>query len=266
VSAVTIDVGDARLTRVSYAEVDIDPTAVGLTAREVASVAWAAPTWANGTQVRVAAAAWIVEHDGAVIVVDPAGAADDLLRAGDDARVHQEAFAASLAAAGFSRDRVTHAVATHLDGIGMFGWRTGDAWEAFFPDATLLVSRRELDALDEGFDAPGREALFELRAAGVVEPNGERVALTSAVTIEHTGGHNPGHQIVRVESRGARAVHLGHLAVVPLQLVTGPSPGVDPDAAWATLTKLRDEGGVLLGSLWPAPGAGRWRLGAFEPA
>ncbi|HEX5097500.1 MAG TPA: hypothetical protein VFX21_15845, partial [Acidimicrobiia bacterium] len=90
----TFDVGAVRLTRVSYAEVDLPPEGVGLTAAAVRSVTWAEPTWANGENPRVAAAAWIIESDGARIVVDPAQAADDILRNDNDAAFHQDAFAA----------------------------------------------------------------------------------------------------------------------------------------------------------------------------
>jgi glyoxylase-like metal-dependent hydrolase (beta-lactamase superfamily II) len=271
VSATTITVGDARLTRVAYAEVDLAPETVGLTAQQVAAVPWAEPTWARDGQVRLAAAAWIVESAGARIVVDPALAADDILRSDADASVHQEAFAAQLAEAGFARETITHAVATHLDGVGMLAWRNDDAsWVPFFPNAPLLMSARELDALDggltvEGEPLSGAGVLAELRALGVVEANGDHARLTDEVTLALTGAHNPGHQVVRVESAGERAVVLGHLALSPLHLATGPSAlNIDAPAAHAALESIRDEGAVLVGPLWPEPGAGRWHDGAFS--
>ena len=89
-----IDVGAVRLTRVGYADVDLAPETFGLTADDVADVPWAEPVWANAGQIRAAAAAWIVESEDATIVVDPALAADDLIRTESDAAFHQEAFAA----------------------------------------------------------------------------------------------------------------------------------------------------------------------------
>src|SRR5450755_3892151 len=104
----TVRVGDVMLTRVGYADVGIDPARVGLSAEDVAGVAWAEPTWAHDGEVRVGAAAWVIESGDARIVVDPAIAADDILRNDTDAAAHQEAFAALLDEAGFPRDTFTH--------------------------------------------------------------------------------------------------------------------------------------------------------------
>jgi glyoxylase-like metal-dependent hydrolase (beta-lactamase superfamily II) len=273
VSATTIAVGAARCTRVAYAEVDVAPEVVGLSAESIAPVPWAEPAWARSGQVRVAAAAWIIESDGARIVVDPAQAADALLRSGDAASAHQEAFAALLDASGFARETITHAVATHLDGVGMLAWRHDDGtWAPFFPNAPIWMSRRELDALDRGFDIAGEpvsgiEVLGQLRAAGAVTASDDVEQITGEVTLVLTGAHNPGHQIVRIESAGERAVMIGHLALSPLHLATGECPlHMDPPAAFAALEAIRDEGTLLIGPLWPEPGAGRWHDGAFRPA
>jgi glyoxylase-like metal-dependent hydrolase (beta-lactamase superfamily II) len=267
VTTLSFDVGSVRLTRVGYAEVDVPPEAVGLTAEEVRAVAWAQPTWANGDQPRAAAAAWIIEHDGARIVVDPAQAADDILRTDTDAAVHQEAFAKLLADAGFARETITHAVATHIDGVGMLAWRNDDGtWEPFISNAPIMLSQREVDSIDSG-EHPGAGRIYpHVRAA--VQSMGDREELTREVSVECTGAHTPGHQIVRIDSDGQRAVIVGHLAVVPLHLETGPCTRqhVDADAAWAALRAIRDEGTLLIGPLWPEPGAGRWTGTELLPA
>jgi glyoxylase-like metal-dependent hydrolase (beta-lactamase superfamily II) len=265
----TIDVGEVRLTRVSYAEIDLPPEGVGLTADDVRAVAWAEPAWATGGNPRVAAAAWIIEHDGARIIVDPAQAADDILRNDNDAAFHQEAFAAMLADAGFARETITHAVATHEDGIGMFAWRDDDgAWSPFFPTAPMLISQRELDAIERGEHPSDGRVLKELHAKGALQLTGEREQITSAVSLEHTGAHTPGHQVVRIESKGERAVFVGHLAVNPLHFVTGPCPALnlDPESGWKIVTELRSEDALLVGPLWPEPGAGRWDGTQLVPA
>ncbi len=266
-----VGVGSARGTRIGYIDVEVPGEVLGLDDQQI-DQPWAEPTWAHAGQVRAGAAAWVIESEGARIVVDPLQAADEILRSGADAAVHQEAFAARLADAGFARDTITHAVATHLDGIGMLGWRDDDGgWSPFFPNASILMSRRELDALDQGFEIlggppMGADALAELRAAGAVEATADREAVTGEVTLELTGGHNPGHQVVRIESAGERAVMLGHLALSPLHLAAGPSPlHMDPAAAHSAMTAIRDEDVLLIGPLWPTPGAGRWIDGALTP-
>lgn len=268
----TFRVGSVRCSRVGYVDVEVDADAVGLAAEQVAAVPWAEPAWASNGQVRVGAAAWIIESGDARIVVDPAQAADALLR-DDDAAAHQEAFASALADAGFARDTITHAVASHLDGIGMFAWRNeAGSWAPFFPNAAIHMSAQELAGLDSEYGAGGGEpvsgldVLNELRAQGAVDANDDGERITDAVTLEHTGAHSPGHQVVRIESSGDSAVMLGHLAISPLTLAMGENRlNLEPSAAFAALEAIRDEGSILIGPLWPEPGAGRWHDGALVP-
>ena len=256
----TVRVGDVTLTRVGYADVGVDPARVGLSPDDVAGVTWAEPLWAGGGEIRAGAAAWVIESGDARIVVDPAFAADEVLRNDNDAAAHQEAFAALLAAAGFPRESITHAVATHYEGVGMLAWRNDDGtWERFFPNAPILMSQRELDAIDSGV-VPSERLMSRLRETGAVRGVADHEAITDAVSIELTGGHTPGHQIVRVSSGGEQAVIVGPLAVSALHLATGECPPehMDPAGANAALEKLLAEDAVLIGPLWPAPGAGRW--------
>jgi glyoxylase-like metal-dependent hydrolase (beta-lactamase superfamily II) len=263
VSSFATRVGQVRLTRAGYADVAVDPERVGLTGEQVAAAAWAEPTWAQDGRARAGAAAWIIESGAARVVVDPLLAADEILRSDADAATHQEAFAASLAAAGAPRDTMTHAVASHLDGIGMLAWRNDDgSWAPFFPNASILFSQAELDAIDSSPRPPvGTDVLRQLRDQGAVHAAvGESTRITNEVILELTGGHTPGHQIVRIFSDGETAVVLGHLALSPIHLAASESSAlhVDPVTALATLESLRDEGALLIGPLWPAPGAGRW--------
>jgi glyoxylase-like metal-dependent hydrolase (beta-lactamase superfamily II) len=257
-----LHIGELTLTRVGYADVEIPAEVAGLTAEEVRAATWAAPVWATGEQLRAGAAAWIIDTGEARVVVDAAMAADDILRNDSDAAAHQEAFAALLEAAGFPRETITHAVATHIETIGMFGWRTDTGtWTRFFPNAPVLIPQRELDAFDEGrhpaVDGFGARAL---RALDDVRPLADHDTVVPGVAVELTGGHSPGNQVVRISSHGEEAVMVGHLAISPVHFVTGENPIEHPwpDVAEQVLDKLRSEDVVLIGPLWPAPGAGRW--------
>jgi glyoxylase-like metal-dependent hydrolase (beta-lactamase superfamily II) len=262
VTTTTLRIGEVLLTRVSYAEVDVEPEVVTLTAADVAAAPWADPAWANGDKVRASASVWVIESGGARIVVDPANAVDAILRNDNDAAAHQEAFAALLADAGFPRESITHAIATHLDGIGMFAWRNDDGtWTRFFPNAPILMAQRELDAIDHGEFVPsGKDVLAELRAEGAVQAlTGDYERVTDDVSFDFTGGHTEGHSVVRIASDGRAAVMVGHLALNPLQFAQEHDPNhVDADAVMATRRKLLAEDVVLIGPLWPTPGAGRW--------
>jgi hypothetical protein len=254
-------VGDVTLVRIPYVEIAVPAETVGLSAERVASesVAWADPTWTDGDQVRVAAAVWIVESDGKRIVIDPTSTADDILR-GDDAVAHQEAVASLLADAGYPRESIDVAVATHVDGFGMLGWRTGDGWEPFFPNAPILVSEREVAfVLDDSTFEPSGAGMFRaLHEQGAVTTVGDVHSITDDVSTRWTGKHSAGHQVLEISSRGERATFVGHLALNPVHsLIPEGRLHEDVEAAYAELRTLAD-GRLLFGPIWPTPGAMRW--------
>ena len=258
-----IAVGDIELVRVGYADVLVPAERVGLTRAQVDAATWAEPTWAEAGQVRAGAAAWLIRTGDAVIVVDPARAADDILRSANDAAAHQDAFAALLESADVLRGSVTHAIATHVEGIGMFAWRNDDgSWSPFFPNAAIFVDERELAAIDSGtHPSPSTEAFDQLRACGAVRAvSGDPFTVAPSVTMEWAGGHTPGHAIVRVTSRGDTAVMVGHLAISPIHFVSGECRQQHPDTARveSVLRALCEEAPLLVGPLWPTPGAGSW--------
>ena len=212
----TVRVGDVQLTRVGYADVEVDP-ARRRAHRRAGRGASAGPSRCGPTarEVRAGAAAWVIESGDARIVVDPALAADEILRNDNDAAAHQEAFAALLESAGFPRESFTHAIATHYEGVGMLAWRNDDgSWERFFPNAPILMSQTRARR-DRRRRVRASEPIMPLlRAQGAVQAvTGRRARVTDDVSLEHTGGHTPGHQIVRVSSGGEQAVIVGHLAV-----------------------------------------------------
>ena len=254
-------VGEPTLVRVPYADVLVDADVVGLTADEVAANRWAQPTWAEGPQVRVGAAVWIIQSEGRRIVIDPTQAADDILRTAPDAAFHQQAVADALAAAGFPRESIDTVIASHIDGIGMIAWLEDGAWSPFFPNAEIILSERELAAIaaDGPYQPQGGDAILELDTQGAVRPVGDEHVVTSEVRTTWVGAHSPGHLLVNVTSGGERATMLGHLALSPLHCVTtAPGPHLDPVAASAVLHGLGDGQRILVGPLWPAPGAARW--------
>src|SRR5262249_11357461 len=84
-------------------------------------------------------------------------------------------------------------------------------------------------------------------------------AITSAVAVELTGGHSPGHAVVRIRSDGEQAIMLGHLALTPLNLaVPKVTDHVEGAIAVERLRALLEEDAIFIGPLWPAPAAGRW--------
>ena len=259
---ITYVVGRSRITRVPYFDVPLDADVIGLTPDQVNSVPWGAPDWATPEgHVLVGQATWVVESGDRTIVVDPCGAADAFLRTGPEAVTHQAAVIAALDSAGFPVETVDTVVLSHLDGIGMTAAldREGQ-WSPLFPNAAIELSELELAHVDSHPNIDGASALLQLCDRGVVQAMPTCWTVAPDVTAEHTGGHSPGHTILRI---GDGAVFTGHLAVSPLQAAFGvisdqhfddhaAHVALEIQLAWAT-----ERNALVIGPLWPGPGAGR---------
>lgn len=261
----TLHLGDLTLTRVLYLEAAIDPAPVGLTADEVRSVPWAEPVWADGGRVRAANCAWVIGGNGRHVVVDPAGNLDEILHDPASTAVHQDAYRHAFAEAGVPVEQVDTVLLSHIESIGLAAVRDGDSWCPFFPNARVLISDRARTNHDEHH--PGGnlgDAIDALLAAGLVDTFTDGDEIMSGLRAEWTGLHNPGHCAFHV---GAAATFVGHLAVSPLHLATGPCADqhADPAGAWRWLQRTMADGRTMIGPLWPTPGAIRYAQGAFHP-
>jgi glyoxylase-like metal-dependent hydrolase (beta-lactamase superfamily II) len=259
------ELGDVTLTRVPYFDVALGPEVVGLTPAQVDAIAWSRPTWVNADgQALVGVAGWVVESQGRVLLVDPCGAADGFIRSGPEAIGHQDAFVAAMRGAGFAPERVDAVVLSHLDGIGMAAAsEPGGGWGPLFPNARVVLTAAELAWLAGETEVGGLDALRVLIAGGLVDGVDDDHRFTDEVRFERTGGHSPGHAVIHVESAGAHAVLLGHLALSPLRLATLPHTGHIDDAtanAWLApfVERAAAEALLLVGPLWPFPGAARF--------
>lgn len=267
----TFAVGAARLTRVPYFDVDLPCEAVSLTEDEIAAVPWAEPVWCAGpAQVRVGQVFWVIESERDTIVVDPCCASDPFLRSGTEAVAHQDAAFAAFAAAGFDPAAVDVVVMSHLDGIGMNALTDGDGgWSPAFPNAPIVLSTQEWERVETRDGVAGVEALRALHAAGAADPVDLPYRITNEVRLVASGGHTAGHATVEVESRGERAVLIGHLAVNPVHagVTAAATLHDDPDlgvaALRAALLDAANDDALVIGPLWPTPGAAR--VGSLDP-
>lgn len=257
-----LDVGGVLLTRVLYVDATIDPAAVGLTPEQVRAVAWATPTWAVEGQPRAASCVWVLSTGGRHIAVDPSGNIDEILHDPTHTEDHQAAYVAAFAAAGISVESVDTVLLSHIESIGLTAVREHDGWRPFFPNARVLISDRSLDAFRKELPAGDLGvAIQALLDAGLVDTYGDGEELAPGVIAEWTGMHNVGHSAFHLGDGHARATFVGHLAVTPLHLSTGPCPSQhdEADAAWRWITALAaDPARVIIGPLWPSPGALRW--------
>lgn len=261
----TITLGDITLTRVLYLEAAIDPDAGGLTPDEVRSVTWGEPTWTDDGNLRLASRAWVVSAGGRNVVIDPSGNLDDIIHDPGSTRHHQGAYRAAFAAAGIPVDGVDIVLLSHIESIGLTAVRDGDSWTSFFPNARILISDTAKSYFAEQPLADDlRAASTALFDADMIDTFGDGDEIVPGLRAEWTGMHNPGHCAFHV---GNEATFVGHLAISSLHFATGPCPPqhADPDGVWKWLQDTMADGRVLIGPLWPSPGALRYRDNAFEP-
>ena len=255
--------GAVDVTRVPYFDIPLDAAVVGLKAGEVRAIPWAAPVWATDDgNVRIGQAIWVIESAGEVVVVDPCGAADDFLRTGEAALLHQARVADAMRDAGYPVERVDRLVLTHLDGIGMAAAVDADGdWVPMFPNARVVMTQVEIEYLATDPEVSGLDGFRSLLRRGVVDGVAARHDVAPGVRMQQTGGHSPGHAVLRISGADADVVLLGHLAVNPVQLAAeqGPQAHIDAPRANRVIAELVDEsrrtGTILAGSLWPVPGA-----------
>jgi len=261
----TIELGDMSLTRVSCLDAAIDPDAVGLMPDEVRSVSWGSPVWADDGRVRATSCAWVVSAGARRVVIDPSGNLDDILHDPASTVAHQAAYCAAFAAAGIPIESVDTVLLSHIESIGLTAGRSGDGWQRFFPNARVLISdTAKTDFVEHTPPGDPGAAFNALLAANLIDTFSDRDDIVPGLRAEWTGMHDPGHCAFHV---GNDATFVGHLALTPLHLATGPCPPqhADPDGVWRWLQTTMADGRTLLGPLWPTPGALRYADNEFEP-
>ena len=262
-----LEVGGARLTRVTLTDADVPGDLVGLSAEQIGALDWGTPEFAADGNAKVGVAIWILERDGVCIAFDPMQAADSVLRADPTTEaVIQDQVVQLLTDAGYPPERIDALLLTHIDGVGMAARCDDGAWSPFFPNARIVMSaveRAGIEAFTAGTEPeePGsalvHQAFGALLAQGAIDTFEDGADLPGGVVAEVRGGHGAGHTVFGV----APGVHfIGHLAVSPLHFATGECPQMHeaPTEALAILLGLAETGEAMIGPLFPTPGYGRW--------
>jgi glyoxylase-like metal-dependent hydrolase (beta-lactamase superfamily II) len=135
-----------------------------------------------------------------------------IFRVSEDWKVLQD-----LSTLGLSREDIEYVILTHydFDHSGGVVMKDGDELTLTFPRAKHIVQRREWeDVLN-----PNRRSIntywpanYELlnESSNLELVDGDR-EIVPGVKVIYTGGHNRGHQIVRIEEEGDVALHLADL-------------------------------------------------------
>jgi glyoxylase-like metal-dependent hydrolase (beta-lactamase superfamily II) len=124
---------------------------------------------------------------------------------------------ASLEGHGLKTSDITLVFLTHCDydhAGGLITDKSGELVQTF-PNAKIVVQKIEWEDVKK----PNRRSIhsfWEINFTGIEESgklllvDGER-EIVPGITVRHTGGHNRGHQIIKITSRGETAMHLGDL-------------------------------------------------------
>ncbi|WP_438310039.1 MBL fold metallo-hydrolase [Streptomyces sp. HUAS TT3] len=219
---------------------------------------------------------WVVRSGGRTVLVDT-GVGSGRERPGTPHFHHRQAdLLGDLARAGVRPEDVDTVVNTHLHADHV-GGNTVDAdgeWVPAFPNARYLVP-----AADDHHFGPGNgygqglredERLIHEDSIAPVHRAGQAVLWEGAhridehLTLEAAPGHTPGSAVLRLESRGERAVFVGDLLHSPVQILRPACNScfcMDPRAAAATRRRVLERAADRRELLIPAHLAGP---GAFE--
>ncbi len=237
----------------------------------VATIPWLTPHFIDPKgKLILRIQALILESDGQRIIVDTCvGNAKDRPTPLFDKL--DTTFLTDLEAAGFARESIDQVVCTHMH-VDHVGWNThlvDGSWVPTFPNARYLFGRVEYDhwsVTDETEvfgDVMGDSVapIFDAGLAQIVESDHR---LTSAVRLEPTPGHTPGHHSVRIESGGSQAVITGDMIHHPIQF---PHPDLassaDTDSAAAiasrrsSFARWEADDVLVIGTHFSGPGAGK---------
>jgi glyoxylase-like metal-dependent hydrolase (beta-lactamase superfamily II) len=275
-------IGDVTITRVVEMETLSKATFVlkDGTPENIRTVPWLRPNFASSDgKVIMSVHAFVIESPGHRMVVDTC-IGNDKRRAFPGWNMLQLPFLADLEKAGFARDSIDHVLCTHLH-VDHVGWNTmlaAGKWVPTFPRARYLIGRKEWEHWSKASEPDTRELLddsvrpiFDAGLADLVESD---MRITDEIRLEPTPGHTPGHQSVRISSRGEEAVITGDLMHHPVQMAH-PEWGSHFDSNFeqaiatrrAFLERYGDKPVLVLGTHFATPSAGRivrdggaWRL------
>ncbi len=211
----------------------------------------------------------VVESEGVRIAVDTC-VGNDKERHLPAWHLRQLPFLDWMTAAGCPPESIDLVACTHLH-VDHVGWNTrlvDGRWVPTFPQARYVFGRTEYEHWKAEPQADGDvfgDSVQPVFDAGLVDLVDDGHQLTSEVSYEPTPGHTPGHQSVRIRSRGGEGVITGDLIHHPI-LAAEPTwaSRFDSDAEAARVTRQRfmaeqaDRGCLVIGTHFASPTAGRF--------
>ncbi len=266
-------IGDIRLTSIVESETTVPPSlllpdAVSADVRD-ASINRPEVAAADGSTIGFRVQAFVVQHRGRTILVDPCvGNHKSLTLPMWD---HLELpWVGDLRSAGFEPGDIDTVVHTHLheDHIGWDTQLVDGEWTPVFVNANHIYVGDELDfahqpSRREGQD-PWLESVQPVLDAGLHTETGSDHDLGDGFRLFATPGHTPGHASLLINSEDTELVISGDLIDHPFQCAAPDiTQGSDWNAAIARETRKNfldhytQRGGVVAGTHFPDTPVGR---------
>ena len=228
-----LKVGQFEITRIEEMML-IEPVATfaGIGEAELATHrAWLVPTYYNEAENGFATSihVWLVRAPGFVALVDTGGGNDKERPLSPRFHIRSAPFLAMLAKAGVTREDVTHVLLTHLH-VDHVGWNTmlvDGRWEPTFPNASYIMSAREVAWRDPARTTAERPAAAYLPFEDSVKPilNSGLTRLVEGTETILDGldlmplpGHTPHQMGIRLRSGGEEAIFPGDVMHQPVQV------------------------------------------------
>jgi glyoxylase-like metal-dependent hydrolase (beta-lactamase superfamily II) len=227
---------------------------------------------------------WVVQAGSEIILIDT-GVGNHKPRFTERANMLNTLTLHWLAAAGATREKVTHVVMTHLHADHV-GWNTmlvDRKWVPTFPNARYYFPKDDYAAFKEIFEkvpfdgGSFFDSVMPVVQAGNFEFVDNQTELAGCLQVEKASGHTPGMLNYRLRSRGEEGVFCADIFHSVIQ-IANPSWNtafcILPEAARQTraafLARQADNGALVLPCHFGVPHCGYIRKQAdgyaFEPA
>ncbi|MBT2441753.1 MBL fold metallo-hydrolase [Streptomyces sp. ISL-36] len=239
---------------------------------------WLAPDhWQPDSDTAVMALqTWVLRSGGRTVLIDT-GVGNGRERPGMPQFHHwQGDFLGPLARAGVRPEDVDIVVNTHIHADHV-GWNTRDVggqWVPTFPNAQYLIPAADdahFGSAPGGAGGDGRPSDDDLVYADSIAPvrrAGQAVLwdgdhrIDDHLTLESAPGHTPGSSVMRLASRGERAVFVGDVLHSPVQILRPACNScfcLDPEQAAASrrriLRRAASEGELVVPAHFAGTGA-----------
>jgi glyoxylase-like metal-dependent hydrolase (beta-lactamase superfamily II) len=265
-------IGDVKITRLVESEgawrgTWILPDATG---ENMLKHDWLAPHFIDEQgKLRMSIHALVLESQGKRIIVDTC-IGNDKVRSNPQWSNLKLPFLDDLKKAGHARETIDYVICTHLH-VDHVGWNTmldHGQWIPTFPNARYVIGGIEWDFWSKYDDAETRDLMSDSVRPVVDQGRADLVdstyRITDEVCLEPTPGHTPGHQSVRISSKGQEAVITGDMVHHPVQF-TYPhwQDKFDSDRARAAQTRqafcerYADRNVLVMGTHFGGPTCGK---------